>query len=123
MTAEEMFGSCVGLFGESKSECAIWREGFLAMLNAVLAECFDLENAIRAADERDVLKEPIEIKTFNEEIGYDAGLLKTCVLWGVCALLALSDDDNVRAGYFNNKFEIGKVYALRGRLVDVEDCY
>ena len=45
------------------------------------------------------------------------------MLWGVCALLALSDDDNVRAGYFNNKFEIGKVYALRGRLVDVEDCY
>ena len=28
MTAEEMFSVCVGLLGESKSECAIWREGF-----------------------------------------------------------------------------------------------
>ena len=123
MTAEEMFELCTGFFGENKSECALWREGFLAMLNGVLAECFDLENGIREACGKKALAEPLTVKSFNDEIDYDAGLLKTCVIWGVCVLLAMSDDDNVRAGYFNNKFEIGKVYALRGRWLEIEDCY
>lgn len=123
MTAEDLFELCAGLFGEMKSECAIWRNGFLMMLNGVLAECLDLENGIRAAEGLEVLKEPIMIKSFEEEIGYDEGLLKSCIVWGVCALLATSDDDNVRAGYFNNKFEVGKIYALRGRWVKIEDCY
>lgn len=123
MTAEDMFELCTGLFGESKSSCAVWREGFLSMLNGVLAECFDLESGIRLAEGLEELKEPLELKAFSDEIGYDVSLLKTCVVWGVCALLAVSDDDNVRAGYFNNKFEVGKVYALRGRWMETEDCY
>lgn len=123
MTAEDMFELCTGLFGESKSECAIWRDGFLAMLNGILAECFDLENGIREAGALEPLKEPLTVRAFGDEIDYDMSLLKTCVVWGVCALLAVSDDDNVRAGYFNNKFEVGKVYALRGHWMETEDCY
>lgn len=123
MTAEKLFDLCAGIFGESSSECAVWHNGFLGMLNGILAECMDLENGIRLAEGLEALAEPVEIKDFGEEIGFDNNLLLSCVLWGVCALLAAGDDDNVRAGYFNSKFEVGKMYALRGRWAEVDDRY
>ncbi len=123
VTAEKLFELCAGIFGEHGSDCAVWRNGFLGMLNSILAECWDLENGIRLANGKEELKEPIIVGAFSDEIDYDENLLLSCAVWGVCALLASSDDDNVRAGYFNNKFEVGKMYALRGRWQDIEKHY
>ena len=123
MVVEEMFELCCGMFGEKSSDCKVWRDGFLAMLNGVLAECFSIENGQRKQKGEMELKMPQTVQSFEDGLVYDEILLRKCVVWGVCTLLALSDDDAVKAGAFNNKYEYEKLYALRGMYVDVENCY
>jgi len=123
MKVDALFELCCGMFGEKVGSCGVWRNGFLAMVNGILAECFSLENGIREKNKQEVLQTPQVVQAFDDEIVYDEELLRKCMVWGICTLLAVSDGDGEKASLFHNKYEYEKMLALRGRYVDMEDCY
>lgn len=123
MKVEELFQLCCGMFGEGKDSCKVWRDGFLAMVNSALAECFDIENGIRQSKGEKPWDLPQVVSGFEDVLMYDEELIRRCILWGVCTLLATADDDAMKANLFNNKYEYEKMFALRGRWVETEDCY
>ena len=123
MKVEELFQLCCGMFGESSDSCQVWRDGFLAMVNGVLAECMDLENGIRLSKGENPVTVPQVVTGFDEMLQYDEKLIRRCIVWGVCTLLATADDDAMKANLFNNKYEHEKIYGLQGRWVEMKDYY
>lgn len=123
MTAEELYRHCLNLMGYTPGNNPQAKELFLSVLNNVLAECLDIENVKRVMKGEEELAEPQYVKGYADVLIYGTQGLLTWVSYGVCARLAVGDEDSVAAGYYDNLYEVAKMRPKMAVYAAIEDVY
>lgn len=123
MTAEQFYNHCLNAMGYTPNNNPLMRELFITNLNNVLAECYEIENVQREMKNMPLLIEPQFVGGFSDDLMYDYQLLITLIMYGVCARLAIGDEDSVAAGYYDNLYEVAKMRPKKAMYVAVDDVY
>lgn len=104
MTAEELIAMALSLKGESADMADDYRGWSLAALNILLAETLPLENQLRFAKGEKELDTAPQLTAFTDPIPYDAGLVRTGLVYGMAARLTADDHDTPRFNYLNSMY-------------------
>lgn len=123
MTVKEFYSFCLNLLGFTEQNNPLTKDYFAAVLNSILADCFLNENADRRLRGMPELLEPQLVGGFDDEIVYTDTITRTLLAFGVCAKLAMADEDIMQAGHYDNLYEAGKVRVRRAAFCDVDNFY
>lgn len=120
MTADEIFTDVMALmFGEEGDKDQY--PPFLSMLNIVLAETFDLNNAWRRMTGKDELAQIPRIAQLTDEVDYEPRLLRMVIPYGVAGMLYAEDDDTGMGDYYRSKYEAAKNAAAFAEFTEVDE--
>ena len=108
MTADDIFNTVLGLMFCAREEKADYEASFYPMLNMVLAETFDTNNAHRLGAGKAELDEVPVIENAEDEIDYEEIILKKVVPYGIAGMLYAEDDDTGLGNYYREKYELLK---------------
>lgn len=115
MTAQELFNFIVGIMGITTANATSYTDTILPQINLILAQNFELENNNRRFLNLGYVDPIYPILTtipfvtaLSETLTYQPNVLRNVVSFGVAQLLALSDDDTVRAGFFESRYVDGQ---------------
>lgn len=120
MTANEIFTTVMALmFGEDADKDQY--PPFLPMLNIILAETFDVNNAWR----RQIGKEELDtiplIGALTDEVDYEPRILRMVIPYGVAGMLYAEDDDTGMGDYYRSKYEMAKSAAAFAEFTEVNE--
>lgn len=123
MTVQQLYEAALALLSEQVQRAKSYNHFKIPIVNQIIAECFDTNNAIRIADGLEPLhKSQMPYMTGeNDEIPYDIRLLRECMPYGVASLLVI-DDDKSKATVFSQQYESYKAkcsVAVSDEIVDV----
>lgn len=104
MTAQELFTLVVGNMGITSANAGSYVDTYIPQLNTILSQTFNLENNNRTALGLTLLTEIPTVTALSDTLTYQDNILRKVVVWGVAGLFALSDDDTLRAGFFEDRF-------------------
>ena len=69
-TVQNLFDLTIGVMGEQKSNSSSYNEIFFPIMNTILSECMENENALRQRDGMDLLTEAPYLKTMEDAVPY-----------------------------------------------------
>lgn len=123
MTAQELFNLTIGIMGITPSNAGSYVDTVIPQLNTVLAQTFNLENNNREYLGLEKLTSIPVVSSLSNTLTYQDNILRKVVVWGLAQLLSLSDDDVVKAGFFENRFADGM--KLEGKYIasEITDYY
>lgn len=104
MTVQELFKLTVGIIGVTANNATSYLGTLVPQVNTILAQTFELENNNREYLGLELLTEIPEVTSVSDILTYQDNVLRKVVVWGLAQLFALSDDDVVKAGFFENRF-------------------
>lgn len=104
MTVQELFKLTVGIIGVTSNNATSYLGTLVPQVNTILAQTFELENNNREYLGLELLTEIPEVTSVSDTLTYQDNVLRKVVVWGLAQLFALSDDDVVKAGFFENRF-------------------
>lgn len=120
MTADDIFTDVMALmFGEEGDKDQY--PPFLSMLNIVLAETYDLNNAWRRMTGKDGLTQIPLIEQLTDEVDYEPRLLRMVIPYGVAGMLYAEDDDTGMGDYYRSKYEAAKSAAAFAEFTEVDE--
>ena len=127
MTLEKLFSYVMTLMFGTDNDKAEYRDYFINTANTIMAELFDVNNALRATDGRKPLKNIPEFNkddtnVWDEEIPYEPKILRTILPYGVAGYIYTDDDKAIGTDY-KNKYEYAKSQVLAVSLVSIVDVY
>lgn len=122
-TVQTLFDLTIGVMGDQKSNSEGYKENFIPMMNTILSECLDNENALRQYDNTEELLEAPYLTEWQAIIPYHAELIRNVLPWGIGMLLHLADDENVKATFFSTKYDDGKSKFTPAVYVETRDVY
>jgi hypothetical protein len=122
-TAHDVVDITLGLMNDQKANSGGYSEFYLPVLNTVLSECKDAENALRYRDGMEELQDAPYLKSLTEVIPYHAELVRNVLPYGLGMFLFLGDDENVKATFFSSKYDEGKGKYSPAVYVETEDVY
>ena len=131
MTAWELFSNVMTLMFGTDEEMDEYQDYYVNTLNLILAELFDLNNALRIGDGRKPLKNIPECpkydssapdKAKNFEIPYEPKVVRTVLPYGVAGYIYVDDDKAIGTDY-KNKYEYAKTQIFQVAFVDIVDVY
>lgn len=123
MTAQELFSLAVGRMGVTPSNATSYNDTIIPQINTILADTFTLENNVRVSLGLTPLTSIPEVTALSQTLTYQDSILKNCVAWGVCQLLALSDDDTIKSGFFESRYQLGKNKERKFNSSDIKDYF
>lgn len=123
MTANELFNQVLAVMSENKSNSSGYSEFFVGMTNQVMAELFPMENSYRQSLGLDGLKEVPVITKMEDVIPYQDNIVRNVMVWGIATLLALGDEENMKAGFYDNKYQTNRNQFNRANYVPIDDVY
>lgn len=103
MTVQELFDQTIGMMGMISANATTYADAFPKQVNTVLAECFKLENNNREFKGIAVLTSIPKVTGMTDILEYQDELTLT-MTYGLAMYLALSDDDTIKAGFFNQQY-------------------
>lgn len=118
MTAQELYVRTIGIMGITEANATTYAETIIPQINTVLGDCFKLENNNREYEGIALLTAIPVVTTLSDTITYQENLVINVLPYGIAQLLALSDDDTIRANYFGFKF--AENYNKETKLIPVE---
>lgn len=123
MTVQELFNLTVGIMGVTPANATSYLDTVLPQVNTILAQTFNLENNNREFKGLAVLSSIPYVTSLSDTLTYQDNIIRKVVVWGLAQLLALSDDDVVKAGFFENRFADGM--QMEGKMIasDITDYY
>ncbi|MBP3342306.1 MAG: hypothetical protein J6K99_07250 [Peptococcaceae bacterium] len=104
-TVQQLFNITIGVMGDQISNSTGYKENFLPILNTVLSECLDNENALRQRDGLEELTEAPYMEAWDTVIPYHTELVRNVLPYGIGMFLFLGDDENVKATFFSSKYD------------------
>lgn len=120
MTADEIFTDVMALmYGEEGDKDQY--PPFLSMLNIVLAETYDLNNAWRRMTGKDELTQIPRMEQLTDEVDYEPRLLRMVIPYGVAGMLYAEDDDTGMGDYYRSKYEAAKSAAAFAEFTEVDE--
>ena len=122
-TAQDVVDIALGLMNDQKANAGGYSEFYLPILNTVLSECKDAENALRYRDGLEELQEAPYLESLGDIIPYRAELVRNVLPYGLGMFLFLGDDENVKATFFSSKYDEGKSKYSPAVYVETGDVY
>lgn len=104
MTGTELFNLTTGVMGIPSANATSYVDTIIPQINMILAQTFNLENNNRAYIGTAVLATIPSITALSETLTYQDNVLRNVVVWGLAQLLALSDDDTIKSGFFESRY-------------------
>lgn len=120
---QQLFDLTIGILGEQKSNSAGYVENFYPIMNTILSECLEYENALRQRDGMDELTEAPFLNAMDSTIPYHAELIRNVLPYGIGVLLALADEENVKATYCSSKYDEHRSKFTPALYVETGDVY
>lgn len=123
MTAQQLFDLTVNVMGITPANATSYSDVVVGQINAILAQTFSLENNNRQFAGLTELTTIPTVSALSDTLTYQDNVLRNVVTWGLAQLLALSDDDTIKAGFFETRYADG--YAKERKLIvtDPTDYY
>ena len=121
MTGTEIYNTALSLMGESADR--YYDQSALSCLNAILAECFEIENNIRRSKGETVLSAPQKAVSLNDEIIYADTLLTAAIPYGMASRLSISDGDMARTTWLQNLYNDAAQGCRKAVVGAIEDVY
>lgn len=121
-TAHDIYKLALALLAEKEARAKDYNVFYPVLLNVVMVECFNANNAIRARDGLERLKKSEMPYVEDEEkedfiIPYDEKLIREVMAFGLAAYLVLDDDKAISAA-FSQQYE-ARLSRYEGGAVDV----
>lgn len=123
MTVQELFNLTVGIMGVTPANATSYIETVLPQVNTLLAQTFNLENNNREYSGVSVLTSIPTVSSLSDTLTYQENIVRKVLVWGLAQLLALSDDDVVKAGFFENRFADAMQLENKFIASDITDFY
>ena len=123
MTAKEIYHSAVAYFFEKPGYDRDFYDNFLPLLGGLLQEALPYENSIRRAKGEGELAHAPVIESMEEEIGYDEGLCRVALPFGIASYFYQDEVDNFKAQDFRGRYINALQEAARWSEEPVEDVY
>lgn len=122
-TVQMLFDLTIGIMGDQKSNSDGYKENFIPIMNTVLSECLEHENALCERDAMDTLDEAPYLTEWSKVVPYHAELVRNVLPYGIGMFLYLADDENVKATFFSSKYDEGKTKFTPALYVDTEAVF
>ena len=123
MTVQNLFDLIVGTMGLLPSNASTYQEVYIPVLNTILSHTFNLENVNREYKGLDLLEESQKVTTMSDTLLYQDNVLRNVVIFGVAQLFALSDDDTLRSGFFEQRYADGMNREDKTIMSEIVDYY
>ena len=104
MTGKDIYILASSFLYEKDGEDADSKTFSVGFLNILLQEALDVENSIRAYEERELLKSAPMLKTLDEEIEYADSITRAALPYGVAAQFFQEAMDNFQAENYRAKY-------------------
>lgn len=104
-TCQMLFDITIGLMNEQRQNSISYSEFILPVINTVLSELLEDENAFRKMEGTDTLDEAPYMTDLNDIIPYHRELIQNVMPFGVGLYLYLGDDEMTKATYFSTKYD------------------
>jgi hypothetical protein len=124
MTGTELLTYTAGIMGMEYSTLSVYSDTIkLSFINTVLQQTFNLENNVRAHNGTAVLTTRPVLTALSETLTYQDAIVRNVLPNGIAQLIALADDETIRAGFFSQRYEESQ--RLESFLIasDVTDYY
>ena len=125
MTLREYFEKLIlPSMAERQDAAEIYEESYEAVVNAILADCFEIENAIRRQRGQEELP-AVKYYLADEELPYDLALMENCMNYGAAARLLVDEagDEGPVVGYLDSLYREGKSRYLTGEYAEMEQVW
>lgn len=123
MTAQQLFDLTVGIMGVTPANATSYTDTIIPQINTILANTFSLENNNREYAGLVELTVIPTVSALSDNLTYQDNVLRNVVVYGLAQLLSLSDDDTIKAGFYETRYADG--YAKERKLIvtDPTDYY
>lgn len=108
MTADDIFNTVLGLMFCNKDEKADYEVSFIPMLNIIIAETFNINNARRMGNGKEEFLNIPQVGQLSDVIDYESIILRKVIPYGVAGMLYAEDDDTGMGEYYRQKYEAAK---------------
>lgn len=123
MKVLELFDLTLALMNENKDNSAPYRPFTIGMVNNLLMDLFDTENAIRQEKNLPLLEEVPFVEDEESEVLYDKELCYNVLPWGLGRQYFLGDDEYSKATFWDSQYQAKKDKAGKARYEPIVDCY
>ena len=123
MNAQNLFDLTVGAMLLLPSNATTYLEGYIPILNTILSQTLGLENVNREHKGLALLEESQVVTSLSDVLTYQTNVLRNVVIFGVAQLFALSDDDTLRSGFFEQRYADGMNREDKTIMSEIVDYY
>lgn len=123
MKVSELFNITIALMNESKDNSTPYKEFTIGMVNNLLMDLFDMENAIRKHNKKELLESVPFVTSEDDEIQYDTELCYNVLPWGMGRQYFLGDDEYSKATFWDSQYAVNKDKYNKANYVDVVSYY
>ena len=92
-------------------------------MNTILSECMENENTLRQRDGMDLLTEAPYLSAMDDKIPYHAELVRNVLPYGIGMLLAMADEENIKATFCSSKYDEHRNKFTPALYVEVEAVF
>lgn len=123
MTAQQLFDLTVGIMGVTPANATSYTDTIIPQINTILANTFSLENNNREYAGLVELTVIPTVSALSDTLTYQDNILRNVAVYGLAQLLSLSDDDTIKAGFYETRY--GDNYAKERKTIaeDPTDYY
>lgn len=118
----DIYVTALALLGEFPEQDDESIKNMLALLNTLTADCFDVNNTLRAYVGKEKLSEIPFKESLDDVMEYEEQLCRDTLPYGLASLLILEDDTD-RASFFDFRYQQKKLQYSKMENVESEEFY
>lgn len=116
----DIYVTALALLGEFPEQDDESTKNMLALLNTLTADCFDVNNTLRAYVGKEKLSEIPFKESLDDVMEYEEQLCRDTLPYGLASLLILEDDTD-RASFFDFRYQQKKLQYSKMENVESEE--
>lgn len=118
MTGKELLHqACALIFEDDETS---WEKYAPALINTLLAETMEVNNAVRVSKGMELLEEAPKITDLNEPLPFEEELVNPALVYGLTARIIYDEDDLPKLSYFESKYVNAVNLASRAKITYTE---
>ena len=123
MKAKDIYTAACGFLFENPGEDKDGEKYYIGFLNVLLGEALPFENAVRAAEERELLEQAPTVESGDSEIPYCDAISRIALPYGLASWFFQDLADVYQAENYRNRYIGALNDARQHRFTAIEDAY
>jgi len=123
MTGQDIYEYASAFLYERDGDDADSKHFAVKFLNILLQECLEVENSIRAFNDKALLATAPRLTSLTENIDYDNAITVSALPYGLAAFYFQEATDNFQAENYRAKYLAALQSATKYKLTTIEDVY